>query len=65
VRDAAPLTIAALVLLAGPSAIVPARPSDLQGGVGLYLALIAALTLPHTLLVTWLDWRQGVWRTPR
>ena len=36
-----------------------ARGDDL---VGVYLALIAALTVPHALVVTVLDVREGLWR---
>ncbi len=62
-RLAAPLTVVALGFLAGLYWLVPARPDDLLAGVGLYLALIAALTLPHTLLVMWLDASQRLWQT--
>jgi hypothetical protein len=27
----------------------------------LYLALIAAVTLPHAVIVHWMDLKQGVW----
>jgi len=61
-RDATPTTLAALVLLGGLYIVVPSRPDSLPTLVALYLALVAALTLPHTLIVTWMDVRQGVWR---
>lgn len=61
-RQAAPMTVIALVMLAGLYFFVPARPGDALSLVGLYLALIAALTVPHTLVVLWLDVVQGVWR---
>ncbi|MEV7933149.1 Brp/Blh family beta-carotene 15,15'-dioxygenase [Curtobacterium sp. NPDC089185] len=54
-RQAWPITaiaIAALVVLA-----VVVRRADL----GVYLALIAALTTPHTVVVTWMDRVQHTW----
>ncbi|GAA2748520.1 Brp/Blh family beta-carotene 15,15'-dioxygenase [Amnibacterium kyonggiense] len=55
-RDAAPLTACAVVLLAALALVL--RSADL----GTYLLLIAALTTPHTAVVTWMDRRrsQGV-----
>jgi len=60
-RDAAPLTAASLVLLAGLWAAVPVRPSAPGEAVGLYLAFVATLTLPHVVVVSLLDRQQGVW----
>lgn len=62
-RDAAPLTAVALALLAVVYPLVPDAPSGLGEGVALYLVLIAVLTLPHVAVVTWMDHRQGVWRS--
>jgi Brp/Blh family beta-carotene 15,15'-monooxygenase len=61
-RDAAPLTGAALVLLAGLWVVVPNRPATLASGTGLYLAFVAILTLPHVAVVSWMDAAQGIWR---
>ncbi len=61
-RQAAPLTGVALAMLGGLYVLVPTQPDDLLAAVGLYLALIAGLTVPHTLVVTWMDAVQGVWR---
>lgn len=61
-RDAAPLTAAALVLFGGLYALVPATPAGLPDLVALYLVLIAALTVPHVVVVTLLDREQGIWR---
>ncbi|WP_233745635.1 Brp/Blh family beta-carotene 15,15'-dioxygenase, partial [Halobacterium bonnevillei] len=58
--EAAPLTLAALALLAGLWAVVPDPPTTLEGGVALYLVLIAVLTLPHVAVVSWMDRAQGV-----
>ncbi len=64
-RLALPMTGLALVILGGLYAVVPVRPTDALGAVGLYLALIAALTVPHTLIVLWLDAVQQVWHPER
>ena len=58
--EAAPLTVAALALLAALWVAVPDPPTTLEGGVALYLVLIAVLTLPHVAVVTWMDRAQGV-----
>lgn len=63
-RDAAPLTVVALALLAVVYPLVPHAPAGIGEGVALYLVLIAGLTLPHVVVVTWMDYRQGVW-TPK
>jgi Brp/Blh family beta-carotene 15,15'-monooxygenase len=60
-RDAAPLTAVALALLAVVYPLVPRAPTGVGDGVALYLVLIAGLTLPHVVVVTWMDHRQGVW----
>lgn len=60
-RDAAPLTAVSLVLLAGFGFVVPLTPSDLSGFVALYLVLIAVVTLPHVVVVSWMDHRDGIW----
>jgi len=61
--EAAPPTIAALALIGGLFALVPATIAAGATGdaVGLYLVGIAVLTLPHTAIVTWIDRRQGLW----
>jgi Brp/Blh family beta-carotene 15,15'-monooxygenase len=63
--DAAPLTFVSLVLFVGLALVVPAdagsllrAPDDL---LALYLVGIAVLTLPHVVVVTWMDRVQGVW----
>jgi Brp/Blh family beta-carotene 15,15'-monooxygenase len=63
-RDAAPLTAASLGLLAGAFLLVPRPPSGPRGLIGLYLVLIALLTVPHTVVVGLMDREQGIW-TPR
>jgi Brp/Blh family beta-carotene 15,15'-monooxygenase len=60
-RDAAPLTLVSLVFLGGFYLLVPVRPTDLPETVGLYLVLIAVLTLPHVVVVSLMDRAEGVW----
>ena len=60
-RDAVPLTAVSLLLLGGLAALVPTGPAGLADLVGLYLVLIAALTLPHVVVVSYLDRTQDVW----
>ncbi|WP_424016506.1 Brp/Blh family beta-carotene 15,15'-dioxygenase [Halorientalis pallida] len=64
-REATPLTLASIALLGGFSLLVPNPPADILGWVGLYLVLIAVLTLPHVAVVTLMDREQGVWTTGR
>jgi len=64
-REAAPLTALALVFLAAFGLLVSgatASPSAPGDAAGLYLVFIAVLTLPHVVVVTWMDRREGVWR---
>lgn len=58
-RHAAPLTAGALVVLYGLSLLAPA--DDPRSLLGLYLVLLAVLTLPHVLVVAWMDHEQRVW----
>jgi Brp/Blh family beta-carotene 15,15'-monooxygenase len=59
-RDALPNTVGASILLGGLGAVT--LPDwGLLSLLGLYLVLLAVLTLPHALVVTWMDLRQGVW----
>ncbi|QAU13192.1 Brp-like protein [Halorubrum sp. BOL3-1] len=61
-RDAAPLTIGGFLVVGAVAASVPAgvaAPGDL---LAVSLVAIAALTLPHVVVVAWLDRRQGIWR---
>ena len=61
-RDAAPLTGVSLLFLVVLALAVPGGVETPLELVGAYLVLIAALTLPHTLIVAWMDGAQGVWR---
>lgn len=62
VRDAAPLTGAALLLLVGLYFLVPGSVEGMRGLLALYLVLISVLTLPHVVIVGFMDRRQGLWR---
>lgn len=59
-RLSAPLTAVSILSLIALFYIVPQPPAGLIALSGLYLALIAALTLPHSVLVFWMDWRKGI-----
>ncbi|MBX0322149.1 Brp/Blh family beta-carotene 15,15'-dioxygenase [Halomicroarcula sp. F13] len=60
-RDALPLTVASLGLLAGLYVLVPNPPATVPEWVALYLVFIAVVTLPHVVVVTVMDREQGVW----
>ena len=63
-RDAAPLTAVSLLLFVALALAVPSSPAGLAEAdalLALYLVGIAALTLPHVVVVTWMDRVQGVW----
>jgi Brp/Blh family beta-carotene 15,15'-monooxygenase len=64
-RDAAPLTVVSIVLFVGLALAVPDTAAVLAGDpddlLALYLVGIAVLTLPHVVVVTWMDRVQGVW----
>ena len=57
---AAPATVGALALIGG-LAWATVGLGQPVAGVGVYLVGIAALTVPHTAVVVWMDWRQRVW----
>lgn len=61
-RDSAPLTLAAIVLLAGLYLAVPERVAGMQSLLEVYLVGISLLTLPHVAVVSWMDFRQRTWR---
>ena len=60
-RDAAPLTVTALFILLGLYFAVPGGGVSLSGLLAVYLVLISALTLPHVVVVTFMDLHQGLW----
>lgn len=60
-RDATPLTVGGLVVLGALAVFVPVAPTAPLESLGVYLVCLAILTLPHTVVVTVLDYEQGVW----
>ncbi|MDJ0757180.1 MAG: Brp/Blh family beta-carotene 15,15'-dioxygenase [Ardenticatenaceae bacterium] len=54
-RESLPLTLVSLLFLVGLYFVVPSQPNDVSGLAGVYLVMIAALTLPHTIVVAWMD----------
>jgi len=54
---AVPLTIATLLLLPLLPRFLGPMPQTQEQWVGAYLILLAVLTLPHAILVGWLDWK--------
>lgn len=60
VWDGAPTTLGALVIFGALALFVPEQPGSLAGVGGVYLVLLAVLTLPHVVVVTWLDRFQAV-----
>jgi Brp/Blh family beta-carotene 15,15'-monooxygenase len=61
-----PFTLGALALMALLAARVTpgAGGADAEGQMGAYLVWIAALTVPHVLVVGWMDVRQRLWTAP-
>ncbi|MEM8858187.1 MAG: Brp/Blh family beta-carotene 15,15'-dioxygenase, partial [Chloroflexota bacterium] len=59
--ESAPLTVVSLLILVGLYFLVGSIQLSLQELIALYLVLISMLTLPHTLVVCWMDYRQSVW----
>lgn len=54
---AVPLTIATLAMLPALPGFLGLHPKILDQWVGAYLVLLAVLTLPHAILVGWMDWK--------
>lgn len=61
IRDAAPLTGGAIVVLATIALLVPQTPATVPQIAGLYLVTIAVLTAPHVVVVSLLDREQQFW----
>ena len=61
---ALPGTLGALALL-GALWIAVGQSATLGAAVGVYLALIAAVTVPHTAVVSWMDRAEGLWDVRR
>ncbi|WP_436925591.1 Brp/Blh family beta-carotene 15,15'-dioxygenase [Halosimplex amylolyticum] len=63
-RFAHEAAVPTLVALAGCAALwwlAPAPEPTLEGAVAVYLVAIAVLTLPHVVVVTWMDRLAGYW----
>ncbi|MFB6152381.1 MAG: Brp/Blh family beta-carotene 15,15'-dioxygenase [Haloarculaceae archaeon] len=58
-REAALPTVGGLAVCGALWVGAPRPPTTLDGLVGLYLVAIAVMTLPHVVVVTWLDRIQG------
>ena len=58
---AAPGTVGALALVGLLWALV-GQHATLGAAVGLYLAVVASLTVPHAAVVSWMDRAEGLWR---
>jgi Brp/Blh family beta-carotene 15,15'-monooxygenase len=54
---AIPLTVATLAFLPALPAFLGLQPVMIEQWVGTYLILLAVLTLPHAILVGWVDWK--------
>jgi Brp/Blh family beta-carotene 15,15'-monooxygenase len=61
-RDAAPLTLGGFLVVGAVGLAVPAGVAAPGDVLAVSLVAIAAMTLPHVVVVAWLDRRQGVWR---
>ena len=64
---ATPGTVGAVLLIGalfGPALGVGPGAGEPLAGVGAYLVGIAALTVPHVVVVGWMDLRQRVWTAP-
>jgi len=60
-RDAVPMSVGALGVFVLLYVVAPHSSGDLTGLAGVYLVLLAVLTLPHVVIVTWLDRAQNIW----
>ncbi|KPN29748.1 hypothetical protein SY89_00465 [Halolamina pelagica] len=50
------------MLLAAFGAVVPASVRTVPEYAALYLVFVAVVTLPHVVVVTAMDYAEGVWR---
>jgi len=58
--EAAPMTLLSILILLGLAAMVPSTAQPLTL-LGIYLMLISSLTVPHLIVVTWMDKSDGLW----
>ncbi|WP_158600616.1 Brp/Blh family beta-carotene 15,15'-dioxygenase [Tessaracoccus antarcticus] len=59
--DAAPITTIAVLFLGAIYCAIPPQGGDPETVLAPYLVLISALTVPHVAVVSYMDFRQGVW----
>jgi len=64
-RDAVPMTLGAIAIFFVFAVPRSGSLNGLDGLIWLYLALVAALTLPHVILVLWMDYTQKLWPARR
>lgn len=66
--QALPFTVVSVMMLAGMLIWMAAGVSTIMEGTALYLVLVSALTLPHLIIVEWMDRSEsisaGLYRTP-
>ncbi|MGU3436162.1 Brp/Blh family beta-carotene 15,15'-dioxygenase [Actinomycetes bacterium M1A6_2h] len=65
VRGALPTTAAALVILVAMALLLPGALDTGSAALGVYLILISALTVPHVVVVSYMDYRQHLWKAVR
>ena len=61
VRDTAPLTLISLVIIGIISIFMPGSIGNSESLIAVYLVGISVLTLPHFIIVSWMDHREGIW----
>jgi len=61
VKEAAPMTVLALTFISALVFIVPKNVLGAESMISVYLVGISILTLPHFIIVSWMDCRQEVW----
>ncbi len=62
VRDTGPLTLISLLLMAGLAFLIPGSLDNPESLIAVYLIGISILTLPHFVIVSWMDYIQKIWR---
>lgn len=58
---AAPTSIIATIMVVVLYLLMPTRSNDYMSNIVSYLVIISSLTLPHMVVVFWMDIKQGVW----
>ncbi len=61
-RDATPMTVGGLLVIALVALAVPQTPGGVEDALAVYLVGIAVMTLPHVVVVFLLDRIEGLWR---